>query len=134
MEARLSALLTSAVAPEEPEEPDEPTQSAFTPMLVPPAAVEHARRVLGTPEWAIQEGLRQVLLFNRTLGRRDLKMLRGTRDADGALWELRHRDGRNPVRVVYRSGPTGPVVVSILAKQNDARQRRAIATILAGAG
>lgn len=133
VEARLSALLTSAVTPsEEPEDPEEATPSGFTPMHVPPAAVEHARRVLGTPEWAIQEGLRQVLLFNRTLGRRDLKMLRGTRDADGALWELRHRDGRNPVRVVYRSGPTGPEVVSILAKQNDAHQRRAIATILAG--
>ena len=133
VEARLSALLTSAVTPsEEPEDPEEATPSGFTPMQVPPAAVEHARRVLGTPEWAIQEGLRQVLLYNRTLGRRDLKMLRGTRDADGALWELRHRDGRNPVRVVYRSGSTGPEVVSILAKQNDAHQRRAIATILAG--
>jgi hypothetical protein len=71
-----------------------------------------------------------VLLYNRTLGRRDLKMLRGTRDEHGGLWELRHQDGRNPVRVMYRHTPQGPEVVSILAKRDDAHQRRAIAAIL----
>ena len=107
---------------------DEPV-TRFAPMRVSAAALEHGRRALGTPEWAIQEGLRQVLLYNRTLGRRDQKMLRGTRDDAGALWELRHRDGRNPVRVLYRHTADGPQVVSILAKRDDAHQRRAIAKV-----
>jgi hypothetical protein len=42
------------------------------------------------------------------------------------LWELRHRDGRHPVRVVYVLGEAGPRVVAIMAKQDDAHQRRMI--------
>jgi hypothetical protein len=52
--------------------------------------------------------------------------LRGTRNEGGALWELRHRDGRHPVRVVYVLGEVGPRVVAIMAKQDDAHQRRMI--------
>lgn len=134
LERRLTDLLaraaTAASVGDEAGAPDEADAPAsFAPMRVPEAALERSRRALGTPEWAVREGLRQVVLFNRTLGRRDLKMLRGTRTDRGALWELRHRDGRNPVRVLYRLAPEGPVVVAVLAKEDDAHQARALAAV-----
>lgn len=52
----------------------------------------------------------------------------------GSLWELRHRDERNPVRVLHRHTPTGPEVVSILAKKDEAHRRRAIAAVIGKRG
>jgi hypothetical protein len=114
-------------------EPDERADD-FQPMSVEPGAVDRSRRDLDTPEWALAEGLRQVAFFNLARGRRDLKMLRGTRDDAGALWELRHRDGRHPVRVVYVLAESGPCVVAIMAKQDDAHQRRMIERVRAWLG
>ncbi len=74
-------------------------------------------------------GLRQVALYNAARGRRDLKMLASTRDHDGALWELRHQDGRHPVRVLWRLTPQGPAVVAIMVKDDEADQRRVIARV-----
>ena len=111
---------------------DEPTELAdddFRAMAVPNGVVERSDRDLGTPMWALQEGLRQVTQYNLARGRRDLKMLRGTRAHDGALWELRHRDGRHPVRVVYRLSETGPVVVAIMIKSDEDDQARVMARI-----
>lgn len=98
----------------------------FRPMQVAARALERSRRDLGTPEWALQEGLRLLAFYNLSRGRRDRKMLQGTRDEAGALWELRHRDARHPVRVLYRAGDEGPRIIAILAKQDDAHQRRVI--------
>ena len=95
-------------------------------MRTPDAALVRSRRDLDTPEWAITEGLRQVRLYNLSGGHRDLKKLRGPL---GELWELRQSDRRRPVRVVYRLTPDGSEVVAILAKQNDAHQRRLLERI-----
>jgi hypothetical protein len=103
-------------------------------MVLDPEALDRSRGELDTPEWAIGEGLRQIVFYNLARGRRDLKMLRGTRDDAGALWELRHRDGRHPVRVVYVLGEAGPRVVAIMAKQDDAHQRRMIERVRSWAG
>lgn len=54
-----------------------------------------------------------------------------TRALDGALWKLRHRDGRHPVRVVCRLSESGPVVVAVLIKSDEDDQARAITRIAA---
>jgi hypothetical protein len=95
-------------------------------MRVGDRALERSRDELRTPEWALHAGLRQVAFYNLARGSRDLKMLRGTRDASGALWELRHHDGRNPVRVLYRMTPADPEVRAMIAKEDEAQQQRMI--------
>jgi hypothetical protein len=135
----VTVLLGDAQAQDAPEPVAEETPSKepaddFQKMVPDPEALDRSRRELDTPEWAIGEGLRQIVFYNLARGRRDLKMLRGTRDDAGALWELRHRDGRHPVRVVYVLGEAGPRVVAIMAKQDDAHQRRMIERVRSWAG
>jgi len=139
VERRLTALFDQALSANPPEWQEPPTEAPdddasaaradpFAPMGLDGAALERSRRQLGTPDWALSEGLRQVAFYNLARGCRDLKLLRGSRDApEGPLWELRHRDSRHPVRVLYRVTPAGPRVLAILAKQSDAHQRRALA-------
>jgi len=98
-------------------------------MTAPEDALERSRRQLSTPPWAIAAGLRQVDLYNRAGGQRDLKKLRGPAREGAGLWELRHADARRPVRVVYRLTPSGAEVVAIMAKVDDAHQRRLLARI-----
>lgn len=131
VEGRLAGLFLRAQEKEleesSPEDVTEPLDDdGFVPMTLDPEALAWSRRELDTPEWAIAEGCRQVAFYNLARGRRDLKMLRGTRDDAGALWELRHRDGRHPVRVMYVYRDDGPRVMAVLAKQDDAHQGRMI--------
>ena len=111
---------------DEHDDDDAPEEERFRPLRFEQGAMERSREELATPEWALQEGVRQLALYNLARGRRDIKMLRGTRDAEGALWELRHRDARHPVRVLYVLHETGPRAVAVLAKQDDAHQARMI--------
>lgn len=121
---------------------DAPTESVevdsrdrFQPMTLAPGALERSRTQLGAAEWVIQVGLRQMQRYNLARGRRDLKMLKGHRGGSGgALWELRHRDRRHPVRVIYRLRAHGPVVVGIFGKRDDAHQRRLLALLEPDAG
>ena len=141
LEATLTALLrdaaaaaveggTAAASESETDEFAEPLAAdAFLPMRLAGDALDRSRRELATPEWALAEGLRQVAFYNLARGARDLKMLRGTRQETGALWELRHRDAHLPVRIFYRQTELGPIATAILAKGNDAHQRRAIARV-----
>ncbi len=138
VERELTDLMTAALALAEPPKPlvviddeadETPEDDAFAEMRVAPDALARSREQLSTPEWALHEGLRQVTYYNLARGKRDVKMLRGTRDAAGAIWELRHRDGRHPVRVLYRFSADGPVVIAILAKEDDAHQRRMLARV-----
>jgi hypothetical protein len=108
----------------------EQVDDGFRPMTMDADAARRSLHALDTPDWAVEEGFRQVAFYNLARGRRDLKMLRGTREGDGgALWELRHRDGRNPVRVLYRFEGGAPRVVAVIAKQDDEHQRRMIARV-----
>lgn len=81
---------------------------SFRPMEITAHAIGRSRADLGTPEWAVRIGLRQIDLYNESRGRRDLKKLQGTPAGDGALWELRHHDSRHPVRVLWRFQADGP--------------------------
>ena len=145
LDAQLTALLTDAMRTPDISEvlPGELTDEAdlngdetsddeegFAPMRLDERALERSRRELGTPEWALHEGLRQIAFFNLARGARDAKMLRGTRDERGGLWELRHRDTRHPVRVFYRFTPDGPIACAFIAKVDDADQRRKIERVL----
>ena len=118
---RSASFTNDADTTEETDDEDD-----FLPMTVHPLAVERSRDDLGTPEWAIGKGLGEVLRYNAFRGKRDLKMLHGTRGEEGALWELRVRDGRLPVRLMYQLDGHGPKVVAIIAKQDDEHQRRLI--------
>ncbi len=142
IERDLTELMTAALAPTvTPAAPtvidDDAEESAdadvFVEMRLAPDALSRSREQLSTPEWALHEGLRQVSYYNLARGKRDVKMLHGTRDAAGAIWELRHRDGRHPVRVLYRLGTDGPLVIAVLAKEDDAHQRRMLVRIAAWA-
>ncbi len=124
----LAEIRPEPIAPADPDV-DFAEDDDFAEMRLAADALERSRRDLDTPEWALQEGLRQVSYYNLARGKRDLKMLRGTRDAAGPLWELRHRDARHPVRVLYRFDASGPVALAILAKQDDAHQRRMLVRI-----
>lgn len=95
-------------------------------MRLAPDALARSARELGTPAWAITEGLRQVRMFELSGGRRDQKALKGTRDARGALWELRSHGRALPVRVLFRRTAEGPEVVAIFAKEDDEQQQRVI--------
>ena len=92
-------------------------------------AIDRSLEELDTPSWAISAGLRQVDLYNRSGGHRDRKKLKKEAQDGTGLWELRHADSRRPLRVVYRHTANGPQVVAIMAKINDAHQRRLLARI-----
>ena len=109
-------------------EEDRPSDG-FVPMELEPAAVERSRGLLDTPEWAIEIGLRQIGLYNESRGRRDLKKLQGTPAGEAALWELRHRDSRHPVRVLWRYRPGGPRAIAIMVKDDEDDQRRVLARV-----
>ncbi|MBT9556758.1 MAG: hypothetical protein IV100_12060 [Myxococcales bacterium] len=109
---------------------DNDSLDSFRQMIVPTEALARSRAYLDTPEWAIDAGMRQVALYNASRGRRDLKMLASTRDQGSALWELRHRDARHPVRVLWRTSPDGPVVIGIMVKDDESDQRRVIERVL----
>jgi hypothetical protein len=129
----LEAAQTLAISTPASEEDDveEPEDSGFAPMTIDASVLERSRRDLDTPEWALAEGLKQIAFFNLARGKRDLKFLRGTRDV-GGIWELRHRDARHPVRVMYVHADGGPRVVAILAKQDDEHQRRMLERVRGG--
>ncbi len=133
LDERLTALLEERSQDTHDDDGEEPAAATFSDspdgfraMRVDDGAVVRSRRDLGTPEWALAEGLRQVLYYNLAFGRRDKKRLRGTRERDGALWELRHRDGRHPVRVIYVLGKAGPRVVAVMVKDDNVEQERLI--------
>ncbi len=124
IERELVELITAAhAAPEMPLDiGEDDTEDDFKRMTLAPWAVERSERQLGTPVWAIAKGLEVVSRYNASRGqRRDLKRLQGRRQ-----YELRAHDSRNPVRVNYVLSTTGPVVVGIFAKQDEAHQNRMI--------
>lgn len=120
-------VLWSPSAGEAETGPVSPRSGHFLPMRLGRHAVQRSRD-LGTAEWAIARGLRQVVMYNLAEGRRDAKTLHGTRDR-GALCELRHHSTAQPVRVYYRVQTGGPCVLAIHAKQDDEEQRRVLERI-----
>ncbi len=135
-ELALTGLLTRVQARHERVLRDEPADERGDRATVEPdlmtlhlLALERSRDELGTPEWAIARGLAEVRRFNIAGGRRDVKMLRGTRTEDGALFELRQPDSRLPVRVMFTMGKAGRQAVAVLAKQDDEHQKRMIARV-----
>ena len=129
MEA-ITALQLAAAALRDPEEEvaDAEPQAepdGFLRMEVSPAVIERSAKELGTPDWALQTGLRLVAAFNAARGNRLRRALRGTRDERGILWELKQIKS-HPVRVFYRYVTGGPRVVAIWDKDDNAHQQQII--------
>jgi hypothetical protein len=125
------AMNISTAFVDDDEDEAQPTSEAAPPnrfraMNVLPGAIERSLRELDTADWAIREGLDQITQFNLANGKRDVKMLQGTRESGAPIWELRHYNRRSGIRVLFVLRSEGPRACAIMAKIDDAQQNRVI--------